>query len=204
MKILIILSAVIFSSSCSSVYRSGQTPDDLYAANPKKEKVYVRQETRRDAPVEIDAEDRISMMAARNARWRQLEYDYYYDYDLYNYRSRVGYYGYNQVYIPGNYHYSPYYTPYSWYSQPIAFSPVKNTTPRKVHLGAYQPVAPLPSYNKGAVQTRTYTPARQYNEDNNSGSRTRSSSSESRSYTPEPNKSSPPAGAPVARPGRGG
>jgi hypothetical protein len=110
MKSLIIpvLSAIVLMSSCS-VYRSGQTPDDVYYSPARQEKAaeYVEANSDRNDGKRYDdrdsysgydayasPEDRWLMMRVRNrARWSAFD-DYYY----------------SPYYSPFS---SPYYSPYS-------------------------------------------------------------------------------------------
>ena len=130
MNIKILLIAVVFSglASCSTAYKSGQTPDDVYYSpvrvieEKKKKKEEVRTNTRYDS-----YENRAIVMSTRDRRWRDLDddYDYNCSYDPYRY-------GYNH-----GYYYNPYY-----YNRPI-FLPgnvivnPKNSTPRMTNLGSY-------------------------------------------------------------------
>ena len=226
-KILLLAFSAVAFTSCSTAYKSGQTPDDVYyspvrpADETRKEERYNTQPNYTQTTVE---EKRIRM-TIRDRRWRDLDddYDYSYNYSPYRYC----YSGYNNY----GYYYNPYY-----YSRPL-YSPRTevNTTPRMVNLNTYKNyTAAVTSTNpKTGSVTTTYQPGKQYNNSNNNGgsrignairqvitpsasSNTNSSSSNNntRTYTPSNNNSSSSSsssssgsgssGTPVARPGRGG
>src|SRR5829696_5424018 len=85
------LVAVVFSS-CTSSYKTGQTPDDVYfsPARPQDEYVRVddREEDDRRNPEEVYLEDRYLRMKVQNrTRWSDLDdysYNRRYNYTYYN------------------------------------------------------------------------------------------------------------------------
>src|SRR4051812_16104936 len=124
---LLIGSALLLAmSSCSTAYRSGQTPDDLYYSPGKPQDEYVQANKRDDRSYEGDdpddyqtyQEDRyLRMRVANRAQWSVLD-DYYF-YNPYAY----GYYGGAFAMGPGfnspwsSYHmWNNYYNPYAGYS----------------------------------------------------------------------------------------
>ncbi len=126
--LLIVLAAVIFTS-CSTSYRNGQTPDDVYYSPTK----VITENNDRDNRDDYGGDDRIGYeerqirMNAYDPRWRDLDrfYDYDYRYNPYSYGYNYGYY------------YNPYY-----YNSPVYFPGVfvvnpKNNTPRMTSLGSY-------------------------------------------------------------------
>jgi hypothetical protein len=102
-KILLLALTVAFLSSCSTAYKTGQTPDDVYysAAQPQKEDNKVDKEENRDYTYSDDYYDNryLRMKVSNRYRWNDLNDWYSYD------RYSLGY----------NYHYGSYYNPYnSW------------------------------------------------------------------------------------------
>lgn len=197
-NIFFFASLIVFISltACNTIYKSGQTPDDLYAATPKV-KALVNEKY--EQPEDLH-EDRQIRMAVYDYRWRNLDYtyDYNYNYNPYNYGYSYGYY------------YNPFYYSYPVYSPGIKFINPKNTTVRMVNLGGYQYTAPQ-TYTKTNPQSLP-TRSTRYN---NSNYETRSGSTETRTYT-EParsqtsnsnnsnsNSSSTPAPGSTGRPARG-
>ncbi|MDQ3276708.1 MAG: hypothetical protein M3Q06_00165 [Bacteroidota bacterium] len=130
-----LLAIAAFLASCSSAYRSGQTPDDVYFSPERPQDEYVRVEKRNDNrrynDDELDREDRYLRMKVANRRYGLLDeydlyayngnnyyrYNDYYRYNNYNYYSRnwgmwnngYTYWNYNPYYY-NPYHYSPYYS----------------------------------------------------------------------------------------------
>ncbi len=160
LKLLILAIAAISFGSCSTAYKSGQTPDDVYfspvrAIDERETKEEVRTTNNR-----TDAyEEREIRMATRDRRWRDIndDYDYNYRYDPYRYGYNYGYY------------YNPYY-----YNRPV-FLPnytivnPKNTTPRSTNLGSYKNPTLVVANNKTG-ETKWIPAKRSYNNSNNGGS----------------------------------
>ena len=211
-KILLIACTAISLASCSTAYRSGQTPDDVYFSP-----VRVVEEDKnedRDYRTEADrAEEREIRMATRDRRWRDWDYDCNCscDYDPYRYGYNYGYY------------YNPYYYPYPVYSGPIYLNP-RNDAPRTTNLGGYNPKTLVVSNPKTGETKWSSNIPRTYNNSNNSGSKSsggvvrrvltnvENSSSNNRSYEPSRSSSTNSSsgsssnrssGAPVSRPSRG-
>lgn len=125
--LLLIITAII--SSCSTSYKTGQTPDDVYYSPPRYEYDSVRTERREDNAVYNNSEDREIRRRINNRRYRRYDdrygryddrYERYERYDRYNYP-----YGYNT------------YPPV--YGNPKLGSPQSTSQPRKTNLGAYSP-----------------------------------------------------------------
>lgn len=205
-KILLIAIASLSLGSCSTAYKSGQTPDDVYFSPVKVvEEKNDRDEDSRDD--RTSAEDREIRMASRDRRWRDWDDDYDCRYDPYRYGYNYGYY------------YNPYYYPYPVYSGHIYVNP-KNSTPRMANLAAYNPKT-LEVTNPKTGETRKWTDAYKPNNNrNNNGGFVRrvltspsneNSSGNSRTYNPSSSSSSSgssssgsrSSGAPVSRPARG-
>jgi hypothetical protein len=219
-KILLLAIATGSIASCSTAYKSGQTPDDLYYSPVRvvEEKVEKKDEVRRNTRYD-NYEDRAIIMRTRDRRWRDL--DDYYDYNCYYDPYR---YGYNH-----GYYYNPYY-----YNRPV-FLPgyvivnPKNNTPRMTNLGSYNSSTLVVSDTKSG-ETQWIRTNRAYNNSNNSGSfirriitpsdnntnnsRTYSNDNNSRTYSPSTNNNnssssgssssgSSSSGGSVPRPARG-
>lgn len=215
-KLLLISISLVTLCSCSSVYKSGQTPDDVYFS-PVRTAGYndTRQEedkSRDEANRYQTTEERQIRMGINDRRWRSLD-NYYYDYTYTPYN-----YGYN---------YSYYYNPF--YCNTPVYNPVvvvvnnpKNTTPRKVNLGGYgngynnTNAAVSPKYSSrpasnnrnsglGSVLSKVFSSGSSNNSNSNS-----SSNSSNRSYTPSSSSNSSggskssSSGGSVSRPARNG
>lgn len=165
----------VLLSSCSSVYKSGQTPDDVYYSPERPREEYVNIEKRddrryRDRYEDVSMEDQYLRMKVRNRRYVFLdtEYDSYYygsNYNRYNDYYRSNSYGYGTCWGSGNggyskynvnpYYYNPYYSnPY--YSGVVYgnVSPVYNK-PRTSNLNVYGGNS-NPNYNSNS-KVRVYS-----------------------------------------------
>src|SRR4249919_374185 len=97
-KIALLAISVAALSSCSSAYRTGQTPDDVYFS-PNRTYVAKAQVKQEEVKKTADYyEDREIRMSILSPRWRSFDYDYY-NYTPYNYGFNYGYY-YNPYYCP--------------------------------------------------------------------------------------------------------
>jgi hypothetical protein len=184
MKIALpIISAALFFSSCSSVYKSGQTPDDVYFSPARPQEEYVQMDQRDDKQYSNDEDyrdDQYLRMRVQNRRWATLEDDwysynpsYYYSYNnsiFYNspfYNSYHGFWNYSN-YPYYNNCYNPYYTGLV-YAHAI---PVYNK-PRTYNLNTYNPLKSNANYNHGRVYNNyssTGTSSPNTNNYKNSGS----------------------------------
>lgn len=205
--LLIVISALAFAS-CSTVYKSGQTPDDVYYSSAK----VVVEKTNHHEDREVrntDYEEREIRMGTYDRRWRYIndDYNYGYSYNPYQYGYSYGYY------------YNPYYYPCPVYISNVAIRNPKNTTPRMTGLSSYTNTnTTVNSFGKYGTPTRNNT-IRAYNNSNNSrtGNTARRSTyqpnttqqnttdNNSRSYTPSTNNSSSSSGSSsgsISRPAR--
>jgi hypothetical protein len=205
MKTLLLILFIATLASCSTAYKSGQTPDDLYYS---KSKVIVEKESedRYERREDYSSQDRQIRMAINDRRWRNLDYDY--DYDC-RYSPYV--YGYNY-----GYYYNPFYYPYPVYAGGVKYVNPKNTTIRTSNLGGYSNTVTTYTPTKGYGTVNTTT-VRRYNSSNTQNTRSTNNDtrtyteprSETRTYTPAPsnsssNSSTPAQGTSVPMPGRGG
>jgi hypothetical protein len=218
LKFLLFVFSAAAISSCSTAYKSGQTPDDVYYSPTRvveESNSQTREEVKKD-----DFEEREIRMSAYDRRWRDFDDDYNYRYDPYNYGYSYGYY------------YNPYYCHYPVYITNVAIYNPKNSTPRMTSLGSYNnptysntnsnsnskygsgvrmsSVRPYNNSNNGSVIRRTLT--RPSNNSSNNYNSTETNNS-TRSYTPSSNSStnssssgssSGSSGTSVSRPARGG
>ncbi len=129
-KLLLLIIPIAAISSCSSVYKTGQTPDDVYYSPVRTGYIEKENEQRRqdDARRTATLEDRQIRMGINNPRWRWLDNDFMYSY---NYNPYL--YGYNY-----GYYYNPFYCTLPVY-YPVIITPAtpRNTTPRMVNLASY-------------------------------------------------------------------
>ena len=179
MKNILLLCSIVFFASCSAVYKSGQTPDDLYYSKPK----VVVENTDRYERLDNIYEERQIRMAAYDYRWRMLDdrYDFNYSYNPYAYGYNYGYY------------YNPYFYPYPFFGQNAVFVNPKNTTIRKTNLASYSNTVSGYTPSKSSNSSRTNS-VRGYNNSNNQTYRNNSydtrTYNENRSYTPSSNSNS--------------
>lgn len=218
-KLFILAISVAAFSSCSTIYKSGQTPDDVYysPARPSgSEYVAERRDDRNYDRNYYNNEDRAIRMGIYDPRWRYLDNDF--RYNPYSYGFNYGYY------------YNPYFWPYPVFN-PIFITPSnpKITSPRTSNLGGYGT-----NYNKRYVDPKSGSgkqPARSYNNSNkgsafgnvlrqvitpsNPGNNTynnsnnNSSNNNNRTYSPSSGNSGssssgrPSSGGGISRPSRG-
>ena len=193
-KILLFVLSVAAFSSCSTAYKTGQTPDDVYYSPVKV--VEERKETKREEQrYEKPNNDYEITMGIRDRRWRDFRNDYEYDNSPYNYCycncKNTGYY------------YNPYYYPWAIYTISPTYKTPVNSTPRMVNLNAYNGYNTRVATGKtnGTLPTNS---SYQYNNSNRSGSRvgnilrqtidptpsTHSSNNNTRTYSPSSSSSS--------------
>lgn len=214
-KILLFALSAGLISSCTSAYKSTQTPDDVYYSPAKVVEEDSNHDNDRKEVKKAEFEEREIRMAVYDRRWRDFDDDYDYRYDPYTYGYTYGYY------------YNPYYCHYPVYITNVAIVNPKNTVPRMTNLGSYNNNTTSLTNTKYSSGTRlnTYTPYNNSNNSNNTfirriltspstnNSTNNNSSTEynnTRSYTPSSSSSSSgssssgSSGTPVSRPKRGG
>ena len=137
-QILLLAVTVAALSSCTTAYKTGQTPDDVYFSPTRPQDEYVQTEkkdNRRYQSREEYYDDRyLRMRVSNRARWSELD-DYYYYGNRYDY-SYYNSYDLNNPWSPCSYwnsHYNPYYSSYVVVTPK---SPVFNR-PRTVNLNTY-------------------------------------------------------------------
>lgn len=170
--ILLLACASIGISSCTSAYKTGQTPDDVYFSPERPVNEYVRADRNDDNRYQGDEyyEDRYLRMKVQNrTRWSDLDEHYYSN--RYNYRYNNIYF--NNPWTPHQY-WNYYYNPYN--SGVIIINPKTTTTtagPRRVNLNAY---------NNSQLLNSNYSNPKIQNTGNVNYSPTRSTNTRSRNY----------------------
>ena len=184
MKLSLLLSvftAILFTS-CSTAYRTGQTPDDVYYS-PVIERENNREENRREV-AQVDPEQRQIRMQAYDHRWRNLD-------DRYETGSRYSPYRYGYNY---DYYYNPYfesfpvfnnsfwslnnvsywngYNNFLWngYNNSLwtgsTFINQRNSTPRMTNLSSYNRSRQLTTFNPKGGAANSGNTYRRYNNNN--------------------------------------
>ncbi|MBC7686714.1 MAG: hypothetical protein H7211_00885 [Aquabacterium sp.] len=217
-KLLLIAITVAASSSCTTLYKAGQTPDDVYYSPVRTtygEDRTERREEQRNEVKNYNAEDRSIRLGINDRRWRSFDNDY--SYTPYSYGFNYGYY------------YNPYFWPYPVYN-PVFINPSnpKNTTPRRANLGLYnpnynggnntpnpkmnnsRPVRPGRTYNNnngsavGNVIRQIFTPDNNSSSSNNSNNNNSGNNNNTRTYTPATNNNNSSSGSSSSSSGGGG
>jgi uncharacterized membrane protein YgcG len=214
-KILLIALSAAALTSCTTAYKSAQTPDDVYYSPARVGEEKQEDNKREQRQDTYTAEESRTRMTIRDRRWRDLndEYDYSYRYSPYNY-------SYcnctcNNLY---GYYYNPFYYPRPLFQTTYTYKPTLNSTPRTVNLNGYKNYAQAATYNPktgsstvnnnsritrqrqynnsngesrvGQAVRQIFTPNSSNNSNSNSNSRSSSSESNSRTYTPSSSSSS--------------
>jgi hypothetical protein len=184
-KTLLIALSVVAFSSCSTAYKTGQTPDDVYYSPAR----VIENDNRSERAEQVNnapKDDYEITMSIRDHRWRNFRDDYEYRNSPYNYATCKTYnYG---------YYYNPYYYPWAIYTGKLVYSAPVNTTPRMVNLNAYNGYNSKVAAGKTTGTVSWSNPSTQYNNSNRSSTRSEgrriilpgssSSSNNSRTYTP--------------------
>ena len=208
---LLPLCCILVLGSCSTAYKTGQTPDDVYYSpvrmyEEERESDRERREDRRRDQVN----DRQIRMRIHDPRWRYFDNDFYYS--PYHYGFATGYY------------YNPFYWSLPVYNPVVVLNPApKVTTPRMVNLNAYN--NGFSNLNNNSVNSKLGTvnsPTNRgynnsnrsqgsklgnmldkiFNSSNNSFDSKGNNSSGSRSYSPSSSSSGSSSGG--SRPARSG
>ena len=157
-KTLLIALSVLAISSCSTAYKTGQTPDDVYFSPAPAYKDYVRSENKENNTVYntdvYNTEDREIRRRINNRRYRRYDDRYNYPYGNNN--------GYNN--------YPPVYT------DPKTTN-TNSSQPRKYNLGVYKNTPPSntttntdPKLGTQQNTGTTSTPVRKFDNTSNNGS----------------------------------
>ncbi len=217
-SLLFLAFCVAVFSSCTTAYKSGQTPDDVYYSAAKPQNEYAEAEQEEDRFTGYDDyyyDDRFLRMKVRNRyRWSELETWYGFD----RYSTGYNYYfgKYNNPYNSWNYYYNPYCYcpgPSGW-----VYPSSKTSTPvlkKPMTLSGYSNSGINNSNSKGITKMPagpTTRPA--YNNTNNQSglsnkvrtilSSDQSGNKSSRSYTPSSSGNSGSGSSSSGKSGSGG
>lgn len=217
-QILLLAITAAAISSCTTAYRTGQTPDDVYysPAKPQDEYVQVKEEDDKYRYDDDYYDDRYLRMKVQN-RYRWNDFNDWYSYDRYGYRYNYYYGNYWNPYTSWNYYYNPYHPNTVVIINPkIPASQTNYSRPRNFNLSSYTGTS---GNNTNNTVSKTFKPnivtsKPVYNNRNNnntgfsntikqifsggnnnsnsygSGSSSGSSGSSSRTYTPSSSGSS--------------
>ena len=107
-QILLLAITAAALSSCTTAYKTGQTPDDVYFSPARPQDEYVRVEEKEEYRYNDNYyDDRYLRMKVQNrTRWDYL--DDWYAYDRYGYRANYYYGTYYNPYTSWNYYHNPY------------------------------------------------------------------------------------------------
>jgi len=194
-QILLLAITAAALSSCTTAYKTGQTPDDVYFSPTRPQDEYVRVEDRKEEYRYDDNyyDDRYLRMKVQNRmRWNDL--DDWYSYDRYGYRYNYYYGTYYNPYTSWNYYYNPYCrNNVIAYHPGVSVAQQNSPKPRTFNIASYTNT----NYNvaNNSVNMKTYRPTNSrpvYNNSNNGLSNTlktifngsNSNSSNNNSYTP--------------------
>lgn len=168
-----LLTLVIVFASCSTAYKSGQTPDDVYYSPTRPQDEYVRVDRNDDRMYRYDEgayrDDRYLRMKVRDHRYDVL-FDDYYSYNPYYYHYYNGNLLYNtpwSSYTYWNYYYNPYYSHYPVIT--VLPTTSKYNKPRVFDLSVYN-TPQSTSSNPKAVNTYNIRSSRNSGNYRNSGS----------------------------------
>lgn len=213
-KTLLFICSIVILASCSTAYKSGQTPDDVYYSPATKieDAVIVRHEEEKNIGRRYYA-DRQILMSIHDPRWRYFNDDFNYAYDPYRFGYNYGYY------------YNPYYYAYPIFISGTMVINPKNSSIRTTNLGSYN-YSNMVVMNQKDNSTRLIHNSRPYNNSNNSSDFIRriitpptnssnniyrGSDNNTRSYSPSSSggssssgSSGSSSGSSVPRPTRGG
>ncbi|MGC4036888.1 MAG: hypothetical protein QM764_13095 [Chitinophagaceae bacterium] len=182
-SILLLALTAITVTSCTSAYKAGQTPDDVYFSPQRPQTEYVNAKDNDEDPGYSDDYygDRYLQMKVKNRyQWSDLD-DYYYN-DRYTYGmgGYSGYSYYNSLYMNPwspvsywNYYYNPYYSSfYNPYYSPVIivgknYGYGSNYNYNNTVVSNRPRVFNLNTYNNNMLNTNNYT-NRTFNYTNNS------------------------------------
>ena len=219
-QILLLAITAAALSSCTTAYKTGQTPDDVYFSPTRPQDEYVRVKEKEDDQYRYDDnyyDDRYLRMKVHNhSQWSSL--DDWYSYDRYGYRLNSYYGTYYNPYTSWNYYYNPYcrnnviaYHPGHPGQVSVAQNVLKprnfnlasytntnnyNNANSSLQMNSYKPGMVRPVYNnKNSNNGFSYTLKQVFNTGSINNSSNSSYSSPSRSYTPSSSSSSSSSGS---------
>jgi uncharacterized membrane protein YgcG len=156
---LLLALAAVAITSCTSAYKTGQTPDDVYFSPQRPQSEYVAVKDRDDDRYyngdDYYSDRQLRMKVQNRNQWSSLD-EWYYNSDRYSYSYYDGFYGNNpwtaNSYWNYNYnpyysgYFNPYYSSYNYYNpyySPVIFVNSKNNNyavpnrPRMYNLNTY-------------------------------------------------------------------
>lgn len=208
-KILLLAIAAATFTSCTTAYKTGQTPDDVYYSPAKPEEEYVKVEKEEDRYQSYEEyqdeyrNDRFMRMAIRNRTWLGTYNDYAWNDWRYNSWN------YNSLNSPWNSYWAwnNYYNPYCGNSNVVIVNPKYYnrqpvSRPIAFNTNSYKPRTNITSAYKSGSSYRGSTYSGRYNNSNNNNGSSFSnslrkvfsntgSSGSNNSYTPSNNTSTP-------------
>ena len=165
------LTIALFFASCTTAYKSGQTPDDVYFSPARPAAEYVAAENNNTNSNYYSDEDyrddRYLRMKVHNRSWNYLD-DNWYSYNPGYYQYYNNYMYYNNPwfsYTYGNYYYNPLYTRVIVINSK---APVNNR-PRTFNLNVYTPQQNTYSGNSHGYHVNVQQSTNNNNNYNNSG-----------------------------------
>jgi hypothetical protein len=156
-SVLPLLALTLIFASCSSAYKSGQTPDDVYYSPARPVEEYVRQDKNDDRNDRYDDEvyrdDRYLRMKIRDRRYVGM-YEDYYSYNPYYYHYLNSSLNYNSPWTSYSY-WNYYYNPNCCCGHPgtTATATISYSKPRTFDLSMYNQNQSMTTNAKGQ---RTY------------------------------------------------
>lgn len=167
------LSLVVVFGSCTTAYKSGQTPDDVYYSPAQKKNEYNRieekeEERKKEEPADYATEDdRYLRMKVRNRdRWSYLD-DYYRDPYAYTY-TRTYYYNDYCCCNPRTY-WNHYYNPYNTRVVYVASKTPLYSKPRTYNLHVFDTPNSSTGSKSRTTTSRTYSNTRDTRPATNTG-----------------------------------
>lgn len=169
-SILLLAFFSILFSACTTAYKTGQTPDDVYYSPARPQEEYVQTKNENDQYYssydDNYYEDRYLRMKIRNRyRWNTLDDMYFFErnvlgYNYYNYNNWSTFNSFStwNPYYSWNYYYNPYcYSCYSYfYHNPKTITSKPLVKPRNFSLTGYT----NSNYNTGNQQNNSISPSR--------------------------------------------
>lgn len=170
--LLLALSAIVFSS-CSTAYKSGQTPDDVYYSPARPADEYVQSENKKDRKYRYSDdyyEDRYLRMRVQNRyRWSDLD-DWYLSERRFRYNVYTGYNDFSNPWNPQSY-WNSYYNPYYTYCPTTTnIKTVAYNKPRTFNLNAYTPTNTNNKNSNSKFRNYNYTNTNTNSNNRNTGS----------------------------------
>jgi len=128
-QILLLAITAAALSSCTTAYKTGQTPDDVYFSPTRPQDEYVRTEEKEQPRYDENYyDDRYLRMKVHNrTQWDNL--DDWYSYERYGYSVNRYYGSYYNPYTSWNYYYNPYCR-----NNVIAYYPGQTGYPGKINV----------------------------------------------------------------------